>query len=149
MPAVTKRDVTIEERLERSTPRALSARSWANARDSAVSAVLATSPSDETRTVCLLSRLCTFLAAHRSWAGDVTPDLAALLTPASIDAFVAECLRRGEHRGTVGVYRTSQGGGDVTDPLCAPDDPDHGFEELTAAESVAVGDRLLLHPAAA
>ena len=103
---MTKRDVTIEERLERFTPRALSARIWANASDAAVGAVLATGPSDETRAVCLLSRLCTFLAAHRSWAGDVTPDLAALLTPASIDAFVAEKLRRGEHRGTVGVYRT-------------------------------------------
>lgn len=36
-----------------------------------------------------------------------------------------------------------KGGGDVTGPLCAPDDPDHGFEELTAAESASVGDRLL------
>ncbi len=98
--------MTIEERLERFRPRGLSARSWANARDNIVGAVLAASPSDETRAVCLLSRLCTFLAWQPSWAGDVTPDLAALLTPASIDAFVAARLLRGEHRGTVGVYRT-------------------------------------------
>ena len=34
-------------------------------------------------------------------------------------------------------------GRDFTDPLCRPDDPDHGFEELTAAASAAVRDRLL------
>ncbi len=84
----------------------------------------------------------------------------------------AENVRRGWCR-VVGIVKTSilaacavaatnirllrswAKGRDFTDPLCAPDDPDHGFEELTAAESTAVGDRLLLpragppHPAAA
>ena len=106
VPGVTKRDETIKERLERFTPRALSSRSWANARGAAVGAVLAASPCDETRAVCLLSRLCTFLASHPSSAGDTLTDLATLLTPASIDAFVSERLRRGERRGTAGVYRT-------------------------------------------
>ena len=106
MPAVTKRHETIEERLERFSPHRLSARSWASARDDAVSAVLAASPSDETSAVCLISRLCAFLAAHQSWAGEDAPDLAVLLIPASIDAFVAERLRRGERRGTVGLYRS-------------------------------------------
>jgi hypothetical protein len=106
VPGVTKRDETIKERLERFTPRALSSRSWANARGAAVGAVLAASPCDETRAVCLLSRLCTFLASHPSSAGDALTDLATLLTPASIDAFVSERLRRGERRDTIGVYRT-------------------------------------------
>ena len=106
MPAVTKRHETIKERLERFSPHRLSARSWASARDDAVGAVLAASPSDETSAVCLISRLCAFLAAHQSWAGEDAPDLAVLLTPASIEAFVAERLRRGERRGTVGVYRS-------------------------------------------
>ena len=48
-----------------------------------------------------------------------------------------------------------KGGRDFTDPLCAPDDPDHGFEELTAAASAEVRGRLFpsragpLQPAAA
>ena len=33
-------------------------------------------------------------------------------------------------------------GRNVTDPLCAPDEPDHGFEELTAAASAEVRGRL-------
>ena len=41
------------------------------------------------------------------------------------------------------LLRSWAEGRDFTDPLCGPDDPDHGFEELTAAESAAVGDRLL------
>lgn len=106
MLAVAKRDETIKERLERFCPRALSARSWVNARMAAVGAVLAAAPGNDTRAVCLLSRLCTFLATHPSWPGTDTPNLAVLLTSASIDAFVAERLRRGERRGTVGVYRT-------------------------------------------
>ncbi|MDA8317230.1 MAG: hypothetical protein M0010_18980, partial [Actinomycetota bacterium] len=103
---MTKQDVTIEERLERLTPRALSARSWTNARDAGVVAVLASSPSNQTRAVCLVSRLCAFLAWHPSWVGEASPDLAELLTPASIDAFVAERLLGGEPTGTIGVYRT-------------------------------------------
>jgi hypothetical protein len=72
----------------------------------------------------------------------------------------AENVRRGWCR-VVGIVKTSilaacavaatnirllrswAEGRDFTDPLCGPDDPDHGFEELSAAESAAVGDRLL------
>lgn len=43
----------------------------------------------------------------------------------------------------IGLLRSWAEGRDFTDPLCGPDDPDHGFEELTAAASAAVGDRLL------
>jgi len=31
----------------------------------------------------------------------------------------------------------------LVDPLCAADPPDHGFEELTEAESLALADRLI------
>ena len=79
----------IGEDLNPYQPRALSPAQWAVARTGAVTLVTRATANTPVTGRSLLSLLANFLAWHPLWDRTVEPDLAALLAPIHIDAYVA------------------------------------------------------------
>ena len=79
----------ITQRLNKYAPRHLTEEEWAHARESAVDAVLSTSPGSGQVALSEISFLANFLAWHRMWDRKSAPDLTALLANAHIDRYVA------------------------------------------------------------
>lgn len=70
-------------------PDGLNESQWALARPTAINVVMGTGVTASEQAKNLLSRLGVFLAWHSAWDRSSTPDLAALMAPKYLDAFIA------------------------------------------------------------
>jgi hypothetical protein len=68
-------------------PMCLPGRGWARCADAVRAAVAASNPPTAKVARLLLAHLCQFLSTPCGWAGDGPPDLAAMLTEATIAAY--------------------------------------------------------------
>lgn len=79
----------ISQSLRLYRPDGLNESQWALARPTAIDAVMRTGVTSSEQAKKLLSRLGVFLAWHSAWDRSSTPDLAVLMAPKYLDAFVA------------------------------------------------------------
>ncbi len=95
------------ERLSSYQPHCLSADAWQAGREALLAAVIATNPPTDEMAKVLLTVLCRFMAACRSWDQRSSPDLVAALTDEAIRSFVTGDTVRTLTLGTLRFYRGS------------------------------------------